>query len=85
MALIIATLLGLTTRQIDFQQAFPQADTSEEIYMQMPAGWGYEDDMGDSNYVIKLKKNLYGIVNGARNWYTKLSKGLEARGFKKST
>ena len=53
--------------------------------MQMSAGWEYKNDIGDSTYVIKLKKNLYGTVTGARNWYNILAKGLEARGLKTSS
>ncbi len=84
MALIISTLLNLHMRQIDFIQAFPQADTSEDVYMQMPAGWGYTDENGNSDYIIKLKKNLYGTATGARNWYKKLATGLIARGYTQS-
>ena len=85
MALIISTLLKLEMRQIDFIQAFPQADTSEDIYMQMPAGWEHVDANGNKDYIIKLKKNLYGTATGARNWYKKLASGLIARDFKQSS
>ena len=85
MALIISTLLKLEMRQIDFIQAFPQADTSEDICMQMPAGWEHIDDNGNKDYIINLKKNLYGTATGARNWYKKLDSGLVARDFKQSS
>ena len=68
-------------RQMDFTQAFPQAETSEDTYMHVPSGWGLTDSNGNSDYVIKLKKNLYGTATGARNWFLKLSKGLEHREF----
>ena len=85
MALILATLLKLEMRQIDFIQAFPQADTSEDVYMQMPAGWGYTDEHRNNYYIIKLKKNLYGTATGARNWYKKLAAGLIAREYAQSS
>ena len=50
----------------------------------MPAGWGYKDEQGKSNYIIKLKKNLYGTATGAINWYKKLTAGLIARGYHQS-
>ena len=58
MALILATLLKLEMRQIDSIQAFPQANTSEDVYMQIPAGWGYTDEHGNNDYIIKLKKTF---------------------------
>ena len=66
MTLIIAALLDLEMRQVDFIQAFPQAETSEDIYMYMPAGWGYKDEYRKTDYIIRLKKNLYGTATDAR-------------------
>ena len=82
--LTIATLLNLNMRQIDFTQAFPQAECTEDTYMYMPDGWTHVDENGNSDYVLKLQKNLYGTATGTRNWYKKLASGLEARGFTKS-
>lgn len=77
LALVLATLLGLNMRQMDFTQAFPQAETSEDAYLHLPPMWTLKDSNGNSDYVIKLKKNLYGTATGARNWFLKLSKGLQ--------
>jgi len=84
MMLTIAAILNLQMRQIDFIQAFPQADCSEDTYMRLPAGWDVKDADGNSQHCIRLKKNLYGTVTGARNWYKKLAAGLIARGFHQS-
>ena len=84
LALTIAAILDLNMRQMDFTQAFPQAETSEDTYMHIPAGWTVEDDKGNTDYCIKLKRNLYGTATGARNWFKKLSAGLLARGFYQS-
>ena len=59
MAPIVAAMLNLEIRKIYFIQAFPQADTPEDVHMRMPAGWGYKDENGNTDYVINLKKNLY--------------------------
>ena len=57
MALIISTSLKLEMRQIDFIQAFPQADTSEDVYMQIPADWEHIDDNGNKDYITPRKRD----------------------------
>ena len=84
LVLIMSALLGLKTRQIDFTQAFPQAECSEETYMKMPAGWHIKDDDGSTDYCIRLKRNLYGTCTASKNWYDKIATGLQARGFYQS-
>ena len=44
-------------------QAFPQAklDDDEEIFMHIPRGFHVDDAKDRSEYVLKLKKNLYGF------------------------
>lgn len=36
--LVLSALLNLTTRQVDYTQAFLQADLDNPIYMKLPAG-----------------------------------------------
>lgn len=50
----------------------------------MPTGWGYIGEHGNNDYIIRLKKNLYGTATGARNWYKKLAAGIIARGYTQS-
>jgi hypothetical protein len=55
LTLILTTLLGYHSRQVDFVQAFSQADIDCDVYMKihtMPPSWDHE---------LKLKKNLYGL------------------------
>jgi len=83
--LILSNLLGLKTRQVDYVQAFPQAELEEDVYMKIPNGFYYEDpNNSNKKYCLKLKKNLYGLKQAAMNWYFKLRDGLLARGFKQS-
>ena len=82
--MVIASVLGLNMRQIDFTQAFPQAAPTEDVYMHLPQNWECKDADGNDDYVIKLERNLYGTATGARNWYQKLSGGLLGRGFVQS-
>ena len=85
MSLILVTILNLEMRKIDCVQAYPQAECTEDTYMQMPAGCKFKDKDGNGEYVIKLEKNLYGTVTRARNWFNHFKKGLILRGFKQAT
>ena len=64
--------------------------------MRIPQGWFYNpvterltqntDDPRsvDREHFIRLKRNLYGVKQAARNWYLHLQKGLLSRGFVQS-
>jgi len=93
--LYLSTILNLHTRQVDYTSAFPQADLDVPVYMRVPQGW-YVDSSGklaqhnnskyqDTTHYLKLKKNLYGCKQAARNWFKMLSAGLRAEGFIQST
>ena len=76
--LILSVTLGLATKQVDYTQAFVQADLDDEVYVRMPRG--FEKD----GYVYRLKKSVYGLRQSPLKFFTTLKKGLEARGFKNS-
>ena len=57
--LILVLKFGLETRQVDFNNAFVQADCKEEVYVECPQG--FEPAEGDGNMVMKLNKSLYGL------------------------
>jgi hypothetical protein len=89
--LLLSSILGLRTRQVDYTQAFPQAPLDDPVYMHMPQGW-FIDDTGalrphsdpkynDKDHFIQLKKNLYGCKQAARNWFKYLTSGLLSQGF----
>ena len=84
--LIIAEILQLETQAIDFVLAFPQADLDVPVYMELPAGMNIPNNLGHGSgyYVLKLKKNLYGLKNASLNWHNKLKAALEDRGFVES-
>ena len=74
-------LHGLETRSIDFILAFPQADLDIDVFMEMPFGFGYGEK---GEYVLKLKKNLYGLKDAARTYFQFLCEGLRAENFVQS-
>ena len=83
--LVIAKIHGLESKSIDFVLAFPQADLDVDIWMELPIGFQpIEDPEHAQKYVLKLRKNLYGLKQASYNWYGKLRDGLVDRGFKPS-
>ena len=86
-------MLGLTSKQIDFIQAFPQAPLDDDVYMRIPQGWTYDPSINklvqvkenpkyrDTEHCIKLRKNLYGCKQASKNFYDHLTKGLGELGF----
>jgi hypothetical protein len=94
LVLLLATILNLKSRQVDYTQAFPQAKLTDPVFMRMPQGW-YLDDKGelqqhpdpkhhDLKHYIQLKRNLYGCKQAARNWFHFLTQGLTSLGFYQS-
>ncbi len=59
--------------------AFLQADLDVPVFMKVPQGWfvspdgtlHHHDDprFNDTKHFLKLKKNLYGCKQAARNWF----------------
>jgi hypothetical protein len=76
----LAAMHNLKGKQIDFTQDFPQAKLKEDIYLRFPAGFVNKND----KWALKLKRNLYGLVQASRNWFLKLSAIYERLGFKQS-
>ena len=68
----LAAMMGWETRQLDFVLAFPQAPVETELYMDIPKG--FEVKGSNNQYVLKLKKNLYGQKQAGRVWYKHLTK-----------
>jgi hypothetical protein len=75
-----AAMRNLKGKQIDFTQDFPQAKLKEDIYLRSPAGFEHKND----KWALKLKQNLYGLVQASRNWFLKLSAIYERLDFKQS-
>lgn len=81
--LTISTVFDLQTRSIDFVLAFPQADLDVPVFMELPMGMEIPGSK-KGEYVLELKKSLYGLKQASSNWFEKLKKGFEDRGFKSS-
>ena len=63
----LAASRNMELRQLDVPQAFTQAELEEEVYMEMPEGFGTD------GMVCRLLKSLYGLKQSPRNWYILIS------------
>jgi Reverse transcriptase (RNA-dependent DNA polymerase) len=82
LVLILSILLSWHTRQIDFMLAYPQAPIETPLYMEVPKGVTLNGLPRESqDYVLQLKKNLYGQKQAGQVWYKYLRAGLEDIGF----
>ena len=55
--LSLSLSLGLKTKQVDYSNAFVQANIDEEVFCELPQEFLGPDE---EQYVLKLKKSLYG-------------------------
>ena len=78
--LLLSTVLteGWTTRQVDYTNAFAQAEITEETYVEYPKL--FESTTGQ-DHVLRLRKSLYGLRQAPRTFYEKLRSGLIERGW----
>lgn len=65
---------------MDVHNAFLHGDLEEEVYMKMPPGF----QKGEEGKVCHLRKSLYGLKQGPRCWFAKLTSALKKFGFKQS-
>jgi hypothetical protein len=81
--LLLSTVLteGWTTRQVDYTNAFAQAELKEEVYVECPRLFGPQSG---SDKVLHLLKSLYGLRQAPRTFFEKLKAGLEERGWTQS-
>ena len=77
--LILSIVHGLDTRQVDYVNAFAQADLDKEVYLEIPQGFQHQNDLP---CVLKLHKSLYGMNDAPLMFFELLKKNLLSVGFK---
>jgi hypothetical protein len=66
------------TRQIDYVQAYTQAEVEKDMYMEIPKGFEV-DTQGD--FVLQIHKNIYGQKQAGLVWNKHLISKLQQVGF----
>ncbi len=84
LVLAIAKIHSSSSKSIDFVLALPQADLEIPVYMELSISFKAPDGENCKTYVLKLNTSLYGLKQAWYNWFTKLSYGLQDRGFVQS-
>lgn len=73
---LIRVIIGLFScvnfeiEKLDGKIAFLYGDQKEEIYMKYLDGFKVK---GKKDYIYRLKNNLYGLMQGPRQWYNKFN------------
>ncbi|XP_048527792.1 uncharacterized protein LOC125507164 [Triticum urartu] len=73
-----AANFGWKLHQLDVKNAFLHGDLKEEVYMEIPPGFGTEQTTGK---VCKLKKSLYGLKQSPRAWFDRFRRAVWNMGY----
>lgn len=74
--LSLAAIHDLELHQMDVKTAFLYGELDEDVYMEMPEGYGE-----GKGKVWKLLRSLYGLKQAPRSWYRQLDTYLRSLGF----
>ncbi len=76
----IAAARGWPIHQMDVANAYLNSPLTEDVFMKQPIGFEVKHPDG-RELVCKLKRALYGLKQGGRAWYKRLTEGLKEAGF----
>lgn len=95
LVLVLSLLADLKSRQIDYVNAFTQAPADCDIFMNIPIGFivkngtlHFTTDSTKNNscdFVLRIKKNMYGLKQAGNNWFDALKTSLLKHGFTQSS
>jgi hypothetical protein len=74
---IMSVILGLSSRQVDYTNAFVQAKVKTPMFVELPKGFNSKT----TDNILHLHKNLYGSRDAPLAWFDTLKSSLQARGF----
>jgi hypothetical protein len=77
--LSVAAVDDLEVHQLDFKTAFLKGDLEEDIYMQQPPGYFFNNGL-----VCQSRKLIYGLKQSSRQWHVMLKAVLLNEGFQYS-
>ena len=76
--LVLSIVHGLETRQVDYVNAFAQADLNKDVFIEMPPGFEHNNQV---DCVLKLNKSLYGMSESPLLFFELLKSNLLALDF----
>ena len=83
MALSMVIMHNWHAKQVDYVQAYPQAPATRPMFMEIPKGCELHG-CNPKEWVLNVKRNIYGGKDAGRVWYYYLRKKLESVGFQVS-
>jgi hypothetical protein len=91
LVLTLSLLSNLQSHQVDYVNAFTQAPADCDIFMNIPPGFIVENNNlvfthsstkeNSKDYVLRIKKNMYGLWQAGNNWFDTLRISLLNLGF----
>jgi len=82
--LLMASSLNLSTRSVDFQNAFCQAEQRTPLHIELPPHYRAKGIEG-RKMVLRLHKGLYGTVTAPKFFYEHIQAGMLSEGFRQSS
>jgi len=79
--LSLIAYFGWELQQFDVKNAFLDGNLEEEIYMEIPPGFG---STKGGYKVCRLKKALYGLQQSPRAWFGRLTQAMISMGYRQS-
>ena len=76
MFLAFACYKNFKVYQMDAKFAFLNRELEEEVYIEHPEGFILSENR---NYVCKLRKELYGLKQSPKSWFSRLDKYLKQK------
>ena len=77
----LTTHFGWEMHQFDVQNVFLHGSLEEEVYMEIPPGYGATNGR---NKVCRLKKALYGLKQSPQAWFGRFTQAMISLGYKQS-
>jgi Reverse transcriptase (RNA-dependent DNA polymerase) len=66
--LILATLQGWMTKQLDYVQAYPQAPVEQDLYIDVTKGCHISSE-DTSKWALQVLRNIYGQKQAGKVWH----------------
>ena len=75
----IATKFDYDLVLLDISTFFLYGECEEEMYMEIPKGWGKDGKDADSGFVFRLKKTVYGLPQASNRAQKKLKEAFSTK------